>query len=446
MTRRKKIRAAAFCAALLAALLVWGIRGSVQTKALRYRVRAAQERALLQTGEYLSGMEASLQKAACAVGPSMLGTLCAELRTQATGAKTSLAALSSGDTELYNLYKFLSQVSAYTESLSRRAAAGETLGEKDSASLRALTEYARSLSQQFGYMSDLLEAGLFSFEAIDRTLAETDAVSADTVSYLSAASDAEESMKDFPTLIYDGPFSDHISEKESALLKEAGEISSAEAARKAAAALETEARLLTEAAPAAGRLPTWNFYKDGVRAAVTVRGGYLAYLLSDRAAGEEKLSAREAIAAAGAFLEKNGYPSMESTYYVNENGVCVINFAYRDGDYLCYPDLIKVGVSLTDGSVVSMDARDYLMNHYAREIPAEAVSRAQAAASAAPDLQVKKTSRAVIPTAGGYEKYCWELLCADAAGQDMLVYVDTETGQEDDILILLYADGGAMTR
>ncbi len=51
-----------------------------------------------------------------------------------------------------------------------------------------------------------------------------------------------------------------------------------------------------------------------------------------------------------------------------------------------------------------------------------------------------------IPPGGGYEKYAYELLCADADGQDVLIYVDTLTGQEDDILLLLYADGGALTK
>ena len=74
-------------------------------------------------------------------------------------------------------------------------------------------------------------------------------------------------------------------------------------------------------------------------------------------------------------------------------------------------------------------------------MPAEA-----AAASVAPGLRVENVSRAVIPTGGGYEKYAWELRCADETGQDVLVYIDTSTGQEDDILILLYADGGALTK
>ena len=52
----------------------------------------------------------------------------------------------------------------------------------------------------------------------------------------------------------------------------------------------------------------------------------------------------------------------------------------------------------------------------------------------------------MIPTEGGGEQFAYELLCEDDAGKHVLIYVDTVTGEEDDILILLYADGGTLTK
>ncbi len=444
--RRSKIRRRSFMAALLGVLLAWGITGNVKAKNYRTQVNIAQQRALIQMCEYLDSMETSLQKAACAATPSMLGVLSAELRTEATGAKASLSALSSGDTALYNMYKFLSQVSAYTAALQQRAAAGETLPQKDRQTLSALHGYAKRLSAQFNYMADLLDAGLFSFEAIRQELLQADESGGDMVSYLSAAADAEESMQDFPTLIYDGPYSDHITERASQLLKEASAVSAAKAKEIAAGALQTEPDLLVDAGTSAGKIPCYQFYRDKYRVAVTVNGGYTAYVLSDHVGGEDKIGTKEAIARAAAYLQKLGYRDMESTYSANENGVCLANFACKTGDYICYPDLIKVGVSLTDGSIVSMDARDYLMNHVERTVPAAQISAEQAARAVAPSLQVKRLSKAVIPTPGGYEKYAYELLCTTSGEQDVLVYIDTSTGEEDDILLLLYADGGALTK
>ena len=71
---------------------------------------------------------------------------------------------------------------------------------------------------------------------------------------------------------------------------------------------------------------------------------------------------------------------------------------------------------------------------------------AEAAAGVAETLTVKRSSLAVIPTAGGGESFTHELLCRTADGQDVLVYKDTVTGKEDDILILLYSDHGVLTK
>lgn len=445
MQRRNKIRAVSFLLALIAALTVWGVTASVSARRYRAQVTATQQRSLSQISESLDSMETALLKATYAATPAMLGRLAADLETLSLSAKTSLAALDSGDTALYNMYKYFSQVGEYTESLGQKTDRGEPLSAEERETLASLLKTARSLSAQFGYMTDLMDAGTFSFEEIKKELLAA-GETADTVSYIDAAADAEDSLKDFPTLIYDGPYSDHITEKTSFMLKSSAPVSSAQAKKRAAQMLGAKESLLVTAGTVAGRMPTYGFYADRTLAAVTVNGGYPAYILSDYVAGEARINIEEGLKIAAEYLQKIGYTNMAPTYSMCENGVCIANFAFMEGDYICYPDLIKVGVSLSDGAVVSLDARDYLMNHVSRTVPAEAVTAEAAALAAAEGLRVETVSRAVIPTGGGYEKYAWELKCADKNGQDVLVYIDTSTGQEDDILILLYADGGALTK
>ena len=45
-----------------------------------------------------------------------------------------------------------------------------------------------------------------------------------------------------------------------------------------------------------------------------------------------------------------------------------MNFAYRDGDVVVYPDLIKVKLSLNDGQVVGFESKNYLISHRVRNI------------------------------------------------------------------------------
>lgn len=446
MKRRTKIRWIAFGAALITGLTVWGITGSATAKKQQRVLEAAQERALTQMCEYLDRIETDLTKTVYAGSPAMLSKLTNDLNTNASGAKTSLSALDAGSGQLYNLYKFLSQVSDYTQSLYQKVISGGTLTEKERVTVKKLKSYAGNLSKQFEYMTELLNSGCFSFEALDDELKQADSGSERMVSYLSAVNDAEESMSDFPTLIYDGPFSDNILQKESALLKGAPEISLAEAKAKAAKAMGVEERYVFSDSSSAGKLAAYNFHSDHKRAAVTIRGGYVAYVLSDDTAGAERLTGADAVQKAGAYLNALGYAQMVSTYYSVADGLCTVNFAYKAGEYICYPDLIKVSVSLSDGKVAAMDASDYLMNHTARSAPEPKLDAAAAAETVAENLYVLRSRPAVIPTEAGTENFTYELLCEDDAGQQVLVYVDTVSGEEDDILILLYADGGTLTK
>ncbi len=137
---------------------------------------------------------------------------------------------------------------------------------------------------------------------------------------------------------------------------------------------------------------------------------------------------------------------MTPTYSFTSDGICCLNFAGTAGDYTVYPDLIKVGVSLSDKKVVSMDAADYVMNHVPRTPPEPSLSEDEAKGVLSPDLTPQSTDFALIPTPGGGEVWAYEILCKTPEDNDVLVYVDVTTGREADLLLLLYADGGTLTK
>ena len=445
MKRRAKIRSASFLLAAFAALFAWGLGATLTARSCKAQLNVVQQRALTELNTYLDGIETALRKSVYADAGTMLSVLSAELRTDAAGAKTSLSALSAGESTLSNLYKFLSQVGEYTESLHKKAAKGEKITEEERQTLKKLLDLSARLSEQFHYMNGLLDSGYFSFEELREELKKTDANSENTVSFITAVNDAEESMTDFPALIYDGPFSDNILNKTSALLENAPETSLSDARRTAAQALDVRETDLLSEGVTEGKLASYCFRYDKYRVAVTRNGGRVAYILSDVGAGEEKLTGGDAVQKASAFLNKLGYTGMVSTYFASTDGVCTVNFAYKQDGYVCYPDLIKVSVSLSDGRITAMDAADYLMNHVARTIPAPAVDEATARAAADALQEIRSVRMAVIPTGSGGERCAYELLCRDG-DQDVLVYADTQTGDQADILLLLYADGGTLTK
>ncbi len=445
MGKRGKIRAVSFVLAVVGVLVLWGSVQTLQRNRYEQQVITAQRRAIAQLCEYFDAMQTDLEKSGYANTVPMFAQIASDLEKNASGAKTALGTLDSGQTVLSNIYMYLSQAGAFTGSLGRKLSTGEQLTEEDRAHLRSLSQYAKILHDKFLYMNDLMESGAFSFDEVDGELGSTEMTQA--VNYLSAAAGAEESFADYPTLLYDGPFSDGVLQKESSLLANEKEISLTQAKQIAADVLGADSvNQVIEDGENAGKIATYNFYYEGSETQITKKGGYIKLLLSDSFAGEVVYSGDDAVAIAQKFLQQCGYEDMVSSYFATNDGICTVNFAFMQDDYICYPDLIKVSVSLSDGKVLSMDASSFLMNHTQRELPASSVRLADAAKKLNPALYVRQVRKCVVPTAGGGESFAYEFLVADDGNHDALVYIDTQTGVEDDIFLLLYSDGGTLTK
>lgn len=445
MTKRGKIRTISFILSVVLVLTVWGGFATWQKARFEQQVIVAQRRAIAQLCEYFDAMHTDLRKSIYANTVPMFAQIASDLEKNASGAKTALGTLDSGQTVLSNIYMYLSQAGAFTGSLGRKLSTGEELTEEDRQQLAGLAEYADILHEKFLFMNDLMESGAFSFEEVDGELGSTQME--DAVNYLTAAAGAEESFADYPTLLYDGPFSDGLQQKASVFLEHAEEISFTQAKQIAADVLGADkVSQIIDDGESTGRIATYNFYYEGAEAQVTKKGGYVKMLLNDGFAGEIIYSGEDAIEIARKFLRQCGYDDMISSYYATNDGICTVNFAYEQEDFICYPDLIKVSVSLSDGSVMSMDASSYLMNHAQRAVPADAVHIADAVRKLNDNLYVRQVRKCIIPTEGGEEKYAYEFLCSDRNGNDALIYIDMQTAVEDEIFLLLYSDGGTLTK
>lgn len=446
MKKRNKVKIISFLSVFVLSLTVWGTVSTVKAHKYEVREELNNQKALTGMCEYLDTIETALIKAGYASSESMLSTLTLELQRSCSGAKESLSLLSSGETQLFNIFRFLSQVGDYTTYLNKKVASGEEISAQERDNLKSLSIFASELSLKFEHMASLLSADYFTFEEVEKQLLSYDDSSEAMVSYTDSISDAELSFEDYPTLIYDGPFSDNILAKESELLKNAEETDKEEAKNIAAGLLGVEKRLLVEETVSKGRIEAYSFRTDAASISITKKGGYPLEMITGAQAGEEKLSFSDAIEKAIVFLNKAGYTKMVSTYSSASDGICTVNFAYRQGSFVCYPDLIKVSVSLTDGKITGFEATDYIMNHTERTIPDFSLDPHTAISSVAQGLSVRKVSAAVIPTTGKTEKFTYELLCEDENGQDVLIYKDILTGEEADILILLYSDNGTLTK
>ncbi len=272
------------------------------------QLNAASQRSLAELDSYISSINSDLTKGLYVNTAPMLENMANELTRDAAGAKSALSSLELSDARLDNTYKFLSQVGAFVVSLDRQLATGSEITDSQRQSIKTLIGVSQSLQKSISSVIEGVESGEISLIKSASLIGESDMKAATLTTELN---NAEQAIGDYPTLVYDGPFSDSILQKESELLKSSPEISKEQALETALNFCSLKENELKPSGEMQGAIPAYLFSSDGMTLAVSKRGGYVVYLLGNANVGEVKITEVEAIERARQFLENNGFLYME---------------------------------------------------------------------------------------------------------------------------------------
>lgn len=429
LTRRSLVKLISFSLAIVGVLLASNIMYMTSLTKLSNTVESAYSLAVEELAGSADKLYSALEKSKYSASPEMLSKLSGEVVKESANAKAALLDLPLNMQELSNTEKFLSQVGAYSQYLATLAAK-DKLDYEDYLTLEQLCDHAQNLREKLYEIQSQLYSS-------DKTLSELfDKLEAGDF-VVEGVSGIEDTFSEMPKLIYDGPYSDHILEKTPEMTKDANPVSSEAAVRKAAVASGVPEWQFSEASSEDGKMPSYRFTANGVVAAVTKDGGYLSYMLKSRQVSASKISVEEALDIAEDYLESLHIDDMETTYYECYNNVLTVNFAHEEDDIICYTDLIKVTVALDKGEILGFDARGYLVNHHKRSFPVPKLTVEEARGKLSPNLTVMDSETALIPTDSIEERLCYEFHCTTDDGKEVLVYIDTQTGEEADILLIL---------
>lgn len=443
VSRRGKIRVRLYASVLILVLFSAFVINAQKASELSRQLNADAERSLSTLEACMSSINTNLTKGLYANTTPMLSSMAISLTRDAASAKNSLSALPLSDTQLDNMLKFLSQVGAFVSTLDRKLSLGEPITSEERNQLKQLIDVSQKLLSELDTITQGVEDGSVSFKQAGSTLQK----SADqSVQIDSAFGDAEQTLTDYPTLIYDGPFSDHILNQTPKTLEGKSDISKEKALEIASDFIGVDKSTLRFDSETNGVVETYNFFVDSINISVCKKGGAVLYLLGSSNAGESVITPEQAVENAKNFLRAKGYENMKESYYSTQDGICTVNFAYENEGVICYPDLIKLSVSLETGNIISFDARGYIMNHTDRPPVQSKISADEAKMSVSDYLTVMSSRLAVIPTDYKTEKTAYEFHCKTPDEQEVLVYIDVLTAKEDDILLLLYSDGGILTK
>lgn len=363
---------------------------------------------------------------------------------EANLAQSYLGMLPIESQELENTEKFLNQVSEYSYSLSRKNIEGENLTDDDITKIKELYNYSNDLANTLNEMLTELDSGILKWEDLMKNTEGAEIAEVSTFDVV------EENFHEFTGLIYDGAFSEHITTSEKKGL--VGDDIDEETAKQKAEEFigkdkikETKNNGYVEN----GNIPVYRFEMKTnddktIGISISKKGGHVVFLNYNRDVSEEKISEQDAVQKGKDYLSDKGYTNMKETYYLKENGFITVNYAYTQQDVTMYADLIKVKIALDNGEIIGLETTGYLNCHFEREIPTNKISIEDARKNLSDKVQITSEGLAMIPTEWKTEKFCYEFK-GKIDDIDFIAYINAETGEEEDVLIITNTPNGTLT-
>lgn len=431
---QKYILPGVLCIALIGVSL-WAAGERRRAEACRTAMEATYAQAYGELTDDLYQLENSLSKLLAVSSPSQYVLLLDEVWRLSGSAVSNMSHLPVSHVDTAELNQFIVRLGDYANALTKKAVRGGVITGEDTENLAKLRDSCAQLAAE--HEQRLMAGELPKGE--------------ENIYFVSSEENQYKDNEDiarFPTLIYDGPFSESSEKLEPRGI-------SGEQVEEAAAELTAESISgtdMTFTGTTEGQIPTYDFSRydeDGswAEVSITKQGGKLLYYMASvqgSASGKpDEARAEQYRRMALERLSELGYGSMQSTYAQYYDGVAVINFAAVQNGVLLYSDLVKVWVDMEGGSLCGIDARNYLFSHRERQLAAPSVSREEAQGLLSGSLEVRSHAMALIPVTPETEVLCHEFKCT-MGEESYILYINAATGEEEQIYKIIDSENGQL--
>ena len=376
-------------------------------------LRALHENAALSAITQLDDLKWHIDKALLSQDAGASAQLLSRASSMASSLRQSLLLMPASDNAYQDALKFANQLEDYALMLEGKVDEG------------ALFQEADTLIR----LSDTCTALMNSLKNTHASWDSTDAGKELPVQ--------QQDQVVYPTLIYDGPFSDARTEGDGALLAALPEITREEALQCARKFLGDRVTALSPGTDTFGPIPCYGVTAQmndmEMYLAVTCRGGRILWMVPDHASFSMEKTVEECRENALQFLAAQGYDNMEPLHFQVYEGLAVINFAARQGSVLLYPDQVKVQLRMDTGEVVGVECRSYITHHRPRGALTPVVAREEAAKAVSDQLALQGDGQLCLIPQNDSEVLCWEFR-GEYRNEAYRVYINALTGQQQEIL------------
>ena len=351
-------------------------------------------------------------------------------------ASQNLQVFYANNDGMHNLMSYINQLGDYCRYLIRELDHGKSLTTTQVENLNKLW----GVSKEYGKLLNSLQDYAKDGNSLAKLLGESNEEFEDILSSINNGS------IEYPSLIYDGPFSDGVLKREAKGV--VGEEITPEQGKKFVEKylVGYDIENIEYAQDNVNRIPSYLYavkLKGGRQCSVQIakKGGLLLLIDLFHEVEEPSLTIEQCQKVAEQYCESIGLKNMKAVWINNNKSNVYINMCYEQDGIVNYPDMVKLKISLDTGEVIGYEGLNYAFNHTAREYEEPKISEEQAILNVSAILENIEIRLVTIPWNTVSEKVAYEIV-GELDGEKYFVYVDAYNGDELNVLRMIDSNQG----
>ena len=382
----------------------------------------------------VNDLEVSLSKIVATNNISSQRELLASIYDTCMIGVGNLNVLPINNNKLTEINKLLNTTGGFAYSLLLNNYEGNLISNQDYAQFEDIYDSVLSLRYDINsYMQNLQ----YDYSILD----DVDFGNVENSSFSAGFVDSESSSANVPSLIYDGPFSDSLLNKEIVGL---GDVEYYREQVEQDLASVFAGKEIKYTGETNGKFQTYNFEVIGdvnLYVSVTKKGGFILSITAFGSGEGVAIDTNQGIEIAESFAEDIGIDNMYSVWYQKTGNMLYVNLAPIVNKVIYYSDLVKVKVDLSLCEVVGWEATNYATNHVSDRTFTSSVGLLDALANINPLLEVQERNLCIIPDKYVGELSAYEFICT-WENYTYYIYIDANSGEEVNIMRVINTSNG----
>lgn len=353
-------------------------------------------------------------------------------------ASQNLQVFYSNNDGMHNLMSYINQLGDYCVFLINQLEQGNNLTTSQMENLNKLWGVSKEYGKLLNSLQDVAKDGT--------TFAKL--LSANNQQFEDILSSINNGSIEYPSLIYDGPFSDGVIQREAKGIT--GEEISPDQGKSLVEKylVGYEIENIEYASDCVNRIPSYLYavkLKGGRQCSVQIakQGGLLLLIDLFHEVTEPTLTTEQCQKVAEQYCEAIGLEGMKAVWINNNQSNIYINMCYEQDGIVNYPDMVKIKISLDTGEVIGYEGLNYAFNHTKREYETPKVSEEEAVLNVSAILENIEVRLVTIPWNTVNEKVAYEIV-GELDGEKYFVYVDAYNGNELKVLRMIDSNQGEL--